>query len=376
MRLFRRRLRINLALQGGGAHGAFTWGVLDRLLEDGRSRSAGSAPPAPAPSTRWPSRPALRRAAGGCACQAARGVGGRGQAPACPISCASTRCSPASAGRGVAQVATLFSPYEFNPLGFDPLRRLLEAHIDFARIRADAPRAADRRDRRSRPGGPACSAAPRSRSRRCWPPPACRPCTTPSRSTGSPTGTAASRPTPTSSRSRARARSATRVIVQIAPLATPGLPTGPREIAAHVNQLTFNAPMLRDVAVIEAVRQMSAGRFGVRAARCPTRRAPLPPDRCRPHDERAQPREQGEAGLEPAHLPARGGPHRDPEVARWQSRRHRPPRHRRPPRPLPSRRPPRMPYRLRRPTGSPSPSWSPRPRRLPTCWPMRVQRDA
>ncbi len=29
-------LMINLALQGGGAHGAFTWGVLDRLLEDGR----------------------------------------------------------------------------------------------------------------------------------------------------------------------------------------------------------------------------------------------------------------------------------------------------------------------------------------------------
>ena len=28
--------RINLALQGGGAHGAFTWGVLDHLLEDGR----------------------------------------------------------------------------------------------------------------------------------------------------------------------------------------------------------------------------------------------------------------------------------------------------------------------------------------------------
>jgi NTE family protein len=25
---------INLALQGGGAHGAFTWGVLDRLLEE------------------------------------------------------------------------------------------------------------------------------------------------------------------------------------------------------------------------------------------------------------------------------------------------------------------------------------------------------
>jgi len=27
-------LLIDLALQGGGAHGAFTWGVLDRLLEE------------------------------------------------------------------------------------------------------------------------------------------------------------------------------------------------------------------------------------------------------------------------------------------------------------------------------------------------------
>ena len=32
----RRRKRINLALQGGGAHGAFTWGVLDHLLADER----------------------------------------------------------------------------------------------------------------------------------------------------------------------------------------------------------------------------------------------------------------------------------------------------------------------------------------------------
>jgi NTE family protein len=32
---------INLALQGGGAHGAFTWGILDRLLEDDRIRFDG-----------------------------------------------------------------------------------------------------------------------------------------------------------------------------------------------------------------------------------------------------------------------------------------------------------------------------------------------
>ena len=28
--------KVSLALQGGGSHGAFTWGVLDYLLEDGR----------------------------------------------------------------------------------------------------------------------------------------------------------------------------------------------------------------------------------------------------------------------------------------------------------------------------------------------------
>ncbi|GGE24224.1 alpha/beta hydrolase [Primorskyibacter flagellatus] len=33
--------RINLALQGGGAHGAFTWGVLDRLLEEDEIEVAG-----------------------------------------------------------------------------------------------------------------------------------------------------------------------------------------------------------------------------------------------------------------------------------------------------------------------------------------------
>ncbi len=34
--LVKERKPVNLALQGGGAHGAFTWGVLDRLLEDDR----------------------------------------------------------------------------------------------------------------------------------------------------------------------------------------------------------------------------------------------------------------------------------------------------------------------------------------------------
>jgi NTE family protein len=39
---------VNLALQGGGSHGAFTWGVLDRLLEDERLSFEGISATAPA----------------------------------------------------------------------------------------------------------------------------------------------------------------------------------------------------------------------------------------------------------------------------------------------------------------------------------------
>lgn len=36
-----KKKRINFALQGGGAHGAFGWGVMDKFLEDGRIEIEG-----------------------------------------------------------------------------------------------------------------------------------------------------------------------------------------------------------------------------------------------------------------------------------------------------------------------------------------------
>jgi len=39
----RSRKRVNLAIQGGGSHGAYAWGILDRFLEDGRTEIEGSA---------------------------------------------------------------------------------------------------------------------------------------------------------------------------------------------------------------------------------------------------------------------------------------------------------------------------------------------
>ena len=148
--MFRRQQRLNLALEGGGAHGAFTWGVLDRLLEDETLDIA------------WISATSAG-AVNAVALAAGLAEGGRAGARAKlravweAVAKAGVsdllRLNPwlASISRSntLAQVASLFSPYDFNPLGFDPFRKLLEAHIDFAALRTTAgPGAADRRHRR------------------------------------------------------------------------------------------------------------------------------------------------------------------------------------------------------------------------------------
>ena len=63
---------VNLALQGGGSHGAFTWGVLDRILEEEPVWTSKVSPrPAPVPSmpSCWsmPWRPAGRESSEACA---------------------------------------------------------------------------------------------------------------------------------------------------------------------------------------------------------------------------------------------------------------------------------------------------------------------
>lgn len=131
---------INLALQGGGAHGAFTWGVLDRLLEDeGIAFSWISASSAGAVN-------AVALAAG-------LATGSRAAAREKLYSIWHaihnagvpdlTRLNPFLNGlatsKSLTQMASLWSPYEFNPLGFDPLRRVLTEHVDFDLIRSASP---------------------------------------------------------------------------------------------------------------------------------------------------------------------------------------------------------------------------------------------
>lgn len=146
--------RVSLALQGGGSHGAFTWGVLDALLEDPRLAIDG-----------------LSGASAGAvnAVAVAHGFAMAGNDP--HAGAAQARDTLGRVWRGVAGLGSLgtlaqdftrmltggwggdggvfgdamarwMSPYQANPLDFNPLRRLLDDEIDFTAIaRHAAPRA-------------------------------------------------------------------------------------------------------------------------------------------------------------------------------------------------------------------------------------------
>lgn len=123
---------VNLALQGGGAHGAFTWGVLDRLLDDDgvefgwiSGTSAGAVNAVALASGLCSPNSNPREAARECL-----------RAVWTAVEKARVPDLTALLLSQMAPMAKLMSPYEFNPLGFDPLRRLLSAAVDFDRIRA------------------------------------------------------------------------------------------------------------------------------------------------------------------------------------------------------------------------------------------------
>jgi NTE family protein len=135
---------LNLALQGGGSHGAFTWGVLDRLLEEERlsfegitATSAGAVNAVVladglAAGGRKEARDALRRYWKKLSDAASSGI----FRPS-PFD----RASPDfglehSPGYRFMESLTYFaSPYQMNPLNLNPLKDLLLETIDFARVR-------------------------------------------------------------------------------------------------------------------------------------------------------------------------------------------------------------------------------------------------
>ncbi len=137
------RKSLNLALQGGAAYGAFTWGVLDQLLADGRiaidglsgtSAGAVNAVVLAGGLASGGAEEARRRLAafwraasfGGQLPEPQRGVAER------LFSFVPRMAAPAP---WVGALSRLLSPYDLNPLNINPLKELIERFADFEAIR-------------------------------------------------------------------------------------------------------------------------------------------------------------------------------------------------------------------------------------------------
>ena len=138
--------RINLALQGGGAHGAFTWGVLDQILSDerlsiegisGTSAGAVNAVMLADGICRGGREEAQKRLA-----DFWRSASSTGNLPALQrtvverlLSFTPLEGTPVQAWFNA--LSRYFSPYDVNPLNINPLKDLIERFVDFETLRAN-----------------------------------------------------------------------------------------------------------------------------------------------------------------------------------------------------------------------------------------------
>jgi NTE family protein len=137
--------KINLALQGGGAHGAFTWGVLDSLLADprieiegisGASAGAINAVTLADGLARGGPQEARKRLA-----EVWRAVSSNGDLSELQrevtdrlLSFVPYEGSPAQAWFDA--LSRFWSPYDFNPLNINPLKDVIERFVDFNALRS------------------------------------------------------------------------------------------------------------------------------------------------------------------------------------------------------------------------------------------------
>jgi NTE family protein len=138
------RKRINLALQGGGAHGAFTWGVLDQLLEDGRLVIDGISGASAGAVNAVMLADGLARGGPDAARQRLadfwRAASFDGRLPDRQRAVLDRLMAfiPAVGSPVQAWVdawGRFLSPYDLNPLNINPLKELIERFVDFDAIR-------------------------------------------------------------------------------------------------------------------------------------------------------------------------------------------------------------------------------------------------
>jgi NTE family protein len=262
---------INLALQGGGSHGAFTWGVLDRLLEDERlaivavsGASAGAMNGVVlCDGVMEGGYEGARKALA----QFWRGVGR--VAATSPL-----RRTPLEALMGGWRVDTspwfvwldmlsrVASPYDLNPLNVNPLRDMLDEMIDFERVRACDMlelyvSATDVQTGRARVFQRKELTADHVMASACLPF-----IFQAVQIEGRPYWDGGYMGNPPLWPLFEFSQSDDVLIVQINPIERPGTPKSAREILDRVNEITFNASLLREFRAIDFVgRMLEEGRL-------------------------------------------------------------------------------------------------------------------
>ena len=256
---------VDLALQGGGAHGAFTWGVLDRLLEEPQLQIEGIS------GTSAGAMNAVVLADGYATGGAAGARAGlerfwRRVSHAALLSPFQRSPIDILLGRWTMDgspafiafdlMARLFSPYDLNPKGANPLRDILAECVDFKRV-AQAPirlfvTATNVRTGRGRvfrnaeltpdvllASGclPTLFQAVEIDGEAYWD----------GGYAGNPTITPLVR----------ECTSSDTVLVQVNPIERPGTPRSARDIIDRLNEVSFNATLLKELRMMAVLRQVA-----------------------------------------------------------------------------------------------------------------------
>jgi NTE family protein len=258
----RQHLTVDLALQGGGAHGAFTWGVLDRVLEESWLHIDGiSATSAGAMNAAALVHGFINGGAQGA--RAALEAFWRSVAQAAVLS--PFRRTPLDVLRGswsldnsplflaADMMARVLSPYDLNPAAFNPLRRILDQSIDFARL-SDGPiklfvTATNVRTGRGRVFRNRELSADVLLASACLP--------TLFRAVeidGEPYWDGGYAGNPTITPLVRECQSQDTILVQINPVERQGTPRSARDIINRVNEVSFNAVLLKELRMIALLR--------------------------------------------------------------------------------------------------------------------------
>jgi NTE family protein len=265
---------IDLALQGGGSHGAFTWGVLDRMLEepsvrlDGISGTSAGAMNAAALVSGY--------AAGGSeGARESLDKFWRGVSDAAKFSpfkrglvdmITGTWTLDNSPAYVAAELATrLWSPYDLNPRGMNPLAGILSDLIDFDRL-ASSPiklfvTATNVRTGRGRVFRNAEMTPEVLMASACLP--------TMFHAVeidGDPYWDGGYAGNPTMTPLIRECQSSDTILVQINPIERPGVPRSAAEIANRLNELSFNSPLLKELRMIALLRKVADPGSGEGAA--------------------------------------------------------------------------------------------------------------